>query len=133
MSYAAMMVHLDLERDCEQRVQLALDLADRFQAALIGVAGLAPRPVFAAGGVATASPSARPRSSRLAGAFSSTKLTAEGKAGGRSLRRGQCDERAGVRTIAPIALGGGSRGKVVLAPLLVAADDANPLQVPHHR
>jgi nucleotide-binding universal stress UspA family protein len=52
MSFAAMMVHLDLERDCEQRVQLALDLADRFQAALIGVAGLALRPVFAAGGVA---------------------------------------------------------------------------------
>jgi len=52
MSYAAMMVHLDLERDCEQRVQLALDLADRFQAALIGVAGLVLRPVFAAGGVA---------------------------------------------------------------------------------
>src|SRR5262245_36117588 len=52
---------------------------------------------------------------------------------GRSLRIGQCGERAGVRTIAPIALGGGSRGKVVLAPLLVATDDANPLQVPHHR
>src|SRR5262245_53923343 len=52
MSFAAMMVHLDLERDCEQRVQLALDLADRFQAALIGVAGLALRPVFAAGAVA---------------------------------------------------------------------------------
>jgi nucleotide-binding universal stress UspA family protein len=51
MSFAAMMVHLDVERDCEQRVQLALDLADRFQAALIGVAGLALRPVFAAGGV----------------------------------------------------------------------------------
>ena len=33
----------DSERDWEQRVQLALDLADRFQAALIGVAGLALR------------------------------------------------------------------------------------------
>jgi nucleotide-binding universal stress UspA family protein len=51
MSFAAIMVHLDVERDCEQRIQLALDLADRFQAALIGVAGLALRPVFAAGGV----------------------------------------------------------------------------------
>ena len=28
-----MMVHLDVERDCEQRVQFALALADRFQAA----------------------------------------------------------------------------------------------------
>src|SRR6516225_3055865 len=51
MSFTTMMVHLDLERDCEQRVQLALALADRFQAALIGVAGLALRPVFAAAGV----------------------------------------------------------------------------------
>jgi len=51
MSFTTMMVHLDLERDCEQRVQLALALADRFQAALIGVAGLALRPAFAAGGV----------------------------------------------------------------------------------
>ena len=40
MSVAAIMVHVDVERDCEQRVQFALDLADRFQAALIGVAGL---------------------------------------------------------------------------------------------
>jgi nucleotide-binding universal stress UspA family protein len=51
MSFAAMMVHLDVERDCEGRVKLALDLAERFQAALIGVAGLALRPAFAAGGV----------------------------------------------------------------------------------
>jgi nucleotide-binding universal stress UspA family protein len=52
MGYAAMMVHLDVERDCEQRIQFALDLADRFQAALIGVAGLELRPAFAAAGLA---------------------------------------------------------------------------------
>ena len=51
MSFAAMMVHLDVERDCEQRVQLALGLAERFQAALIGIAGLTLQPAFAAGGV----------------------------------------------------------------------------------
>jgi nucleotide-binding universal stress UspA family protein len=51
MSFATMMVHVDVARDCEQRVQLALGLAERFQAALIGVAGLALRPTFAAGGV----------------------------------------------------------------------------------
>src|SRR6185312_15533414 len=51
MSIAAIMVHVDIERDCEQRVQFALDLADRFQTALIGVAGLPLRPAFAAGGV----------------------------------------------------------------------------------
>jgi nucleotide-binding universal stress UspA family protein len=50
-SFATMMVHLDVTRDCESRVQLALALADRFQATLIGVAGLALRPAFAAGGV----------------------------------------------------------------------------------
>jgi nucleotide-binding universal stress UspA family protein len=51
MSFATMMVHVDVERDCEQRVQLALGLADRFQATLIGVAGLALRPAFSAGSV----------------------------------------------------------------------------------
>ena len=51
MPFTTMMVHVDVERDCEQRVQLALALADRFQAALIGVAGLTLRPAFAAGGV----------------------------------------------------------------------------------
>ena len=51
MSFTTMMVHVDVERDCEQRVQLALALADRFQAALIGLAGLVLRPAFAAGGV----------------------------------------------------------------------------------
>jgi nucleotide-binding universal stress UspA family protein len=50
-SFATMMVHVDVARDCEQRVQLALGLAERFRAALIGVAGLALRPAFAAGGV----------------------------------------------------------------------------------
>jgi nucleotide-binding universal stress UspA family protein len=50
-SFATMMVHVEVERDCEQRVQLALALADRFQAALIGVAGLALRPAFAVGAV----------------------------------------------------------------------------------
>src|SRR4249919_1667107 len=51
MSIAAIMVHVDVERDCEQRVQFALDLAARFEAALIGAAGLPLRPAFAAGGV----------------------------------------------------------------------------------
>lgn len=52
MSYEALMVHVDAERDSEARVQVALALADRFQAALIGVAGLALRPRLAAGGLA---------------------------------------------------------------------------------
>jgi nucleotide-binding universal stress UspA family protein len=51
MSFATMMVHVDVARDSECRVQLALALADRFRATLIGIAGLAPRPAFAAGGV----------------------------------------------------------------------------------
>jgi nucleotide-binding universal stress UspA family protein len=51
MSLAALMVHLDVEHDCEPRVQLALDLAHRCQAALIGIAGMALRPAFAAGEV----------------------------------------------------------------------------------
>src|SRR6516162_8928319 len=51
MPFTTMMVHVDVERDSEQRVQLALALADRFQATLIGVAGLAMPPAFAAGGL----------------------------------------------------------------------------------
>ena len=40
MSLAALMVPVDVEHDSEQRVELAIGLADRFQTALIGVAGL---------------------------------------------------------------------------------------------
>ena len=50
-SFATMMVHVDVARDCEQRVQLALALAHRFEATLIGVAGLPLHPSFAAGGI----------------------------------------------------------------------------------
>ena len=50
-SFATIMVHVDVVRDCEPRVQLALALADRFQTTLIGVAGLTLRPAFAAGGL----------------------------------------------------------------------------------
>lgn len=52
MSLAAVMVHVDAERDSTARMQTALRLADRFRAALIGVAGLAPRATLVAGGVA---------------------------------------------------------------------------------
>ena len=51
MSFAALMVHVDVERDSEQRVQLALGLANRFRSTLIGVAGFALRPAFAAGAI----------------------------------------------------------------------------------
>ena len=49
MSFAALMVHVDVEHDSEQRVELAIGLADRFQATLIGVAGCALWPAFMAG------------------------------------------------------------------------------------
>jgi nucleotide-binding universal stress UspA family protein len=49
-SLATVMVHVGEES--EARVELALALADRFRATLIGVAGLVPRPVLVAGGVA---------------------------------------------------------------------------------
>jgi nucleotide-binding universal stress UspA family protein len=51
MSFAAVMVHVDVEHDSERRVELAIGLADRFQAALIGVAGCALWPAFMAGDV----------------------------------------------------------------------------------
>src|SRR6516162_10641937 len=51
LSFAALMVHVDVEHDSEQRVELAIGLADRFQAAVIGVAGCALWPAFMAGDV----------------------------------------------------------------------------------
>jgi nucleotide-binding universal stress UspA family protein len=51
MSFAALMVHVDVEYDSKPRVELAIGLADRFQAALIGVAGCALWPAFMAGDV----------------------------------------------------------------------------------
>jgi hypothetical protein len=52
VSLAVIMVHVDVERDSEQRVQVALRLANRFRAALIGVAGWEPRPAFTTAGIA---------------------------------------------------------------------------------
>jgi nucleotide-binding universal stress UspA family protein len=46
-----MMVHVDVEHDSKRRVELAIGLADRFQATLIGVAGCALWPAFTAGDV----------------------------------------------------------------------------------
>jgi hypothetical protein len=48
---AALMVHVDMDHDSEQTVELAIALAERFQAALIGVAGCALWPAFMAGDV----------------------------------------------------------------------------------
>jgi hypothetical protein len=50
-SFAAVMVHVDVEHDSERRVELAIGLADRFQSALIGVAGCALWPAFMAGDI----------------------------------------------------------------------------------
>jgi nucleotide-binding universal stress UspA family protein len=50
-SLAALMVHVDIDRDCEQRIELAIALADRLQASLIGVAGCAMWPAFVTGDV----------------------------------------------------------------------------------
>jgi nucleotide-binding universal stress UspA family protein len=50
-SFATMMVYVDGERHSEQRIELALALAERFGATLIGIAGLTQRPAFIAGNV----------------------------------------------------------------------------------
>ena len=52
MSYAAMMVHLGAHADWHGRVRLAADLAHRYQAALIGIAGWLSSPAFALDDVA---------------------------------------------------------------------------------
>ncbi len=48
MSYATLMVHVDLDGELGGRVKIAADLAERFRAHLIGVAGWAPMSVFLA-------------------------------------------------------------------------------------
>ena len=46
MSYASLMVHVDVDSDLSGRASLAAGLADRFGARLIGVAGWAPMSLF---------------------------------------------------------------------------------------
>jgi hypothetical protein len=46
MSYVSLMVHIDVEGELSARVSIAAELADRFRARLIGVAGWAPMSVF---------------------------------------------------------------------------------------
>jgi nucleotide-binding universal stress UspA family protein len=48
MSYAALMVYFDASAQAQARLRLAAGLADRFQAALIGVAGLPNLPPYSA-------------------------------------------------------------------------------------
>jgi nucleotide-binding universal stress UspA family protein len=48
MSYAALMVHFDAGPSSQRRLKLAIDLANRFEAALIGVAGRSYLPAFIA-------------------------------------------------------------------------------------
>ena len=54
MSFSTLMVHVDVEHDSERRIELAISLADRFQATLIGVAGCALWPAFMGGDVGLA-------------------------------------------------------------------------------
>lgn len=51
MSYATVMVHVGVDAASDARVRLASGLGERFHATLIGVAGVGPRPPFAAEGL----------------------------------------------------------------------------------
>lgn len=51
MSYATVMVHVGIDTASDARVRLARGLGERFHATLIGVAGVGPRPPFAAEGL----------------------------------------------------------------------------------
>jgi nucleotide-binding universal stress UspA family protein len=48
MSYASLLVHVDADGQLAVRSRIAADLADRFRAVLIGIAGWAPMSVFLA-------------------------------------------------------------------------------------
>ena len=51
MSFAAMMVHVDLDAPCDARIRLAASLATRFQSTLIGVGASQPPSPLTYGGV----------------------------------------------------------------------------------
>ena len=51
MPYAALMVHLDAAPSAHRRVHLAVHMANRFQAALIGIAGRSYVPTLMAEGL----------------------------------------------------------------------------------
>ena len=53
MSYAALMVHFDESPSAHRRLRLAVELASRFRAALIGIAGRLYLPSFLAGEIAS--------------------------------------------------------------------------------
>jgi nucleotide-binding universal stress UspA family protein len=48
VSYATLMVHVDVDAELGSRVRIAADLAERFEAHLIGIGGWAPMSVFLA-------------------------------------------------------------------------------------
>ena len=50
MSYSTLMVHLELERSNDARLRIAGDLAEQFDARLIGIAACDPEPTHYAGG-----------------------------------------------------------------------------------
>ena len=51
MSYATILVHVDVDGELGGRVQVAASLADRFHSDLIGAAAWMPKPAFAVEGV----------------------------------------------------------------------------------
>ena len=50
MTYSTLMVHLELEHSNDARLQIAGDLAEQFDAKLIGIAAADPQPAYYAGG-----------------------------------------------------------------------------------
>ena len=51
MSFATMMVHVDVDPPSDERIRLAIELAARFRATLIGASAWEPRPPLTYGGV----------------------------------------------------------------------------------
>ena len=50
MSFSTLMVHLELEHSNDARLRIAGDLAEQFDATLIGIAACDPQPTFYANG-----------------------------------------------------------------------------------
>ena len=126
MSFAAMMVHVDVDRDCEQRVELAVRLAGRFRAALIGVAGLQPQPAFAAAGVVVYSEPIRRDDRKMTACFNemATRFCLKGK------ELEHVEWRASLRPVADVLLQEARAADLIIVdsrdPAGNAADFADP-------
>jgi nucleotide-binding universal stress UspA family protein len=87
VSYATVMVYVDAEQAAEAPVRIAAEVADRFNATLIGMSALGVRPAFVAEGVVIDEPLTSARIEGMKAKLSEKETWFRGVAGGDQRRR----------------------------------------------